>query len=472
MSTPYRNTVDQDSYLILPKHLQSQKMQNMVEEMEDSDNKDVFQYSDDTTYANNKVLAKSEIKQEKPYIGNSFSRRMSMKGVLGTSEDLFEKGQDRNSQQKPDVKEECIETQVFGENLAPNSVPLSESFLDADSEGGGERKTCPYCPAEFESGVGLSNHVRGHLHRVGLNYNARHVVSREQVASQDRKPRIRRKMGPLARSPKFGSEGAPVQGHSCPLCGDSFDNKTGLSNHVRGHLKRLGKTIATKSKSPMLLLRELMRDKREFQRALIPSKQVTSNHLTPPKRNPIQNLYNNAKPLVPMYSLSGEPLDKKKAETNLEVKGSLSSALIGILKKRKCQEDSKLRTSSQTARSALAVSSTSEYTYCSCPVLNVSAYDCKQRRQRSRPGSKKKMSPAMPHAPEEMYRLTCRFCDLVFQGPLSVQEDWIKHLQRHIMNASVPHTGAGMREVTSLPRDPSYPTSDRQTTLLATHTAS
>uniref|UniRef100_A0A674CTY4 Zinc finger protein 644a n=1 Tax=Salmo trutta TaxID=8032 RepID=A0A674CTY4_SALTR len=99
-------------------------------------------------------------------------------------------------------------------------------------------------------------------------------------------------------------------------------------------------------------------------------------------------------------------------------------------------------------------------------------YDCKQRRQRSRPGSKKKMSPTMPHAPEEMYRLTCRFCDLVFQGPLSVQEDWIKHLQRHIMNASVPHTGAGMREVTSLPRDPSYPTSDRQTPSLATHTAS
>ncbi|KAG9328539.1 hypothetical protein JZ751_013379, partial [Albula glossodonta] len=39
-------------------------------------------------------------------------------------------------------------------------------------------------------------------------------------------------------------------------------------------------------------------------------------------------------------------------------------------------------------------------------------------------------------------------------GPLSVQEDWIKHLQRHIMNASVPHTGAGMVEVTCLPKDP------------------
>lgn len=47
----------------------------------------------------------------------------------------------------------------------------------------------------------------------------------------------------------------------------------------------------------------------------------------------------------------------------------------------------------------------------------------------------------------------CRFCDLVFQGPLSVQEDWIKHLQRHIMNTAVPHTGAGMVEVTSFPKD-------------------
>lgn len=46
-----------------------------------------------------------------------------------------------------------------------------------------------------------------------------------------------------------------------------------------------------------------------------------------------------------------------------------------------------------------------------CPVLNVSAYDCKQRRQRSRPGSKKKTSPTTPHAPEEMYRLTCRYSD-------------------------------------------------------------
>lgn len=56
--------------------------------------------------------------------------------------------------------------------------------------------------------------------------------------------------------------------HSCPLCGDSFDNRTGQSNHIRGHLKKLGKSFSTKNKSPLILLRELMRDKKELQRAL------------------------------------------------------------------------------------------------------------------------------------------------------------------------------------------------------------
>ncbi|KAL0966697.1 hypothetical protein UPYG_G00298570 [Umbra pygmaea] len=536
MSTPYRNTVDQDSCFILPKNLQSPKMHVIAEEMEeDQGSKEVFEYSDYDTDDTN-LLDESEIKQERSYISNmnSFSRKVSMKGALKTSDKLFEKGQERQSLQKTLVKEECIETQIFGEGPESNSVPLGESFLDPDSEGGSERKTCPYCPAVFESGVGLSNHVRGHMHRVGLSYNARHVVSREQVASQDRKPRIRRKMVAMRRLKKvhkLGSEDSVVRGHSCPLCGDSFDNKTGMSNHARGHLKRLGRTIATKTKSPMLLLRELIRDKREFQRALqilgkkrnlshsrIPTKHAATSHLTLPKRNLIQNLYNNAKPLVPTYSLPGDTLDRKHAETKMEMKGSLSSALIGILKKRKCQEDSKLRTSSLTVKTSLAGLPNSEHSkgaqdnstfpnstsekgefnrkvciHCNATfhsgvslsnhlrayakrkrtaLLEGTTYDCKQRRQRSRPGSKKKMSPSTPLVPEEMYRLTCRFCDLVFQGPLSVQEDWIKHLQRHIMNTNVPHTGTGMREITSLTINPPSLTTERQTSSLATNTAS
>uniref|UniRef100_A0A8C5AWF8 Wiz C-terminal zinc finger domain-containing protein n=1 Tax=Gadus morhua TaxID=8049 RepID=A0A8C5AWF8_GADMO len=92
--------------------------------------------------------------------------------------------------------------------------------------------------------------------------------------------------------------------------------------------------------------------------------------------------------------------------------------------------------------------------FCEIQLWELLMIDCKGRRPRSRPGSKKKTLP-LPQTPEEMYRLTCRFCDLVFQGPLSVQEDWIKHLQRHIMNTGVPNTGLGMVEVSMQPRDPS-----------------
>lgn len=61
----------------------------------------------------------------------------------------------------------------------------------------------------------------------------------------------------------------------------------------------------------------------------------------------------------------------------------------------------------------------------------------------------------------------CRFCGLVFRGPLSVQEDWIKHLQRHIVNANLPRTGAGMVEVTSLLKKPASITETSFSLLMA-----
>lgn len=43
-----------------------------------------------------------------------------------------------------------------------------------------ERK-CPYCSDRFHNGIGLANHVRGHLNRVGVSYNVRHFISPEEV---------------------------------------------------------------------------------------------------------------------------------------------------------------------------------------------------------------------------------------------------------------------------------------------------
>ncbi|XP_068949351.1 zinc finger protein 644-like isoform X2 [Petaurus breviceps papuanus] len=95
-----------------------------------------------------------------------------------------------------------------------------------------------------------------------------------------------------------------------------------------------------------------------------------------------------------------------------------------------------------------------------------SAIDSKQKKSRSRSGSKKKVLP-LPHGADDIYILRCRFCGLVFRGPLSVQEDWIKHLQRHIMNANLPRTGAGMVEVTSLLKKPASITETSFSLLMA-----
>ncbi|KAF3699141.1 Zinc finger protein 644 Zinc finger motif enhancer-binding protein 2 [Channa argus] len=537
MSTPFRNTSDQDTCFILPKPLPSPKKINQ-DELEDNDDKDIFQFKD--TDGNIKSFDNG-IKKEKQNIIYTYSRRMSMRGALQASKRLFEKIKTEEQEQNdPEIKEECIETEVFQEPFDSHQIPLGESFADDLPELDSDRKNCPYCPAVFESGVGLSNHVRGHLHRVGLSYNARHVVPPEHVASQDRRPRIRRKISAFRRLKKalrLESDTDTVKSiHSCPLCGDSFDNRTGQSNHIRGHLKKLGKSFATKNKSPLFLLRELMRDKKEFQRAL----QILGkkrNHfqygatpklsslgrftLSPigiPKSNSVQRVCTDAKPLMPTLSLVEVESEKHELETRLDVKNSLSgtTALIGILKKRKCQEDTRIKGSSQS-RNTLTVSSNSEHSsgsrvasslpnsifekgefnrkvciHCNATfhsgvslsnhlrayakrkrtaLLEGTTFDCKARRQRSRPGPKKKTLPLL-QTPEEMYRLTCRFCDLVFQGPLSVQEDWIKHLQRHIMNTGVPHTGLGMVEVTSLPTDPPTLKTDQDSSLTATHAAS
>lgn len=197
MSTPYRNTTEQDSCFILPKPLPNAKRLNH-EELEDDDQKNFFQFMD--TDAN---LFDNDINHEKQNIIYTYSRRMSMRGALQASKRLFDKIKtEEETQDISVIKEECIETEIFRETFDHHPISLPESFTEDSSVLESDQKTCPYCPAVFESGVGLSNHVRGHLHRVGLSYNARHVVSPEQVASQDRRPRIRRRISAIRRLKK------------------------------------------------------------------------------------------------------------------------------------------------------------------------------------------------------------------------------------------------------------------------------
>ncbi|KAM6124307.1 zinc finger protein 644 isoform 5-T6 [Pterocles gutturalis] len=143
-----------------------------------------------------------------------------------------------------------------------------------------EKKSCPYCPATFETGVGLSNHVRGHLHRAGLSYEARHVVSPEQIATSDKMQHFKRTGTgtPVKRVRKAIEKSETSSEHTCQLCGGWFDTKIGLSNHVRGHLKRLGKTKWDAHKSPICVLNEMMQNEEKYEKIL---KALNSRRIIP-----------------------------------------------------------------------------------------------------------------------------------------------------------------------------------------------
>ncbi|EPY76426.1 hypothetical protein CB1_001428023 [Camelus ferus] len=73
--------------------------------------------------------------------------------------------------------------------------------------------------------VGLSNHVRGHLHRAGLSYEARHVVSPEQIATSDKMQHFKRTGTgtPVKRVRKAIEKSEATSEHTCQLCGEKYE---------------------------------------------------------------------------------------------------------------------------------------------------------------------------------------------------------------------------------------------------------
>ncbi|KAM6305753.1 zinc finger protein 644 isoform 1-T1 [Aegotheles albertisi] len=350
-----------------------------------------------------------------------------------------------------------------------------------------EKKSCPYCPATFETGVGLSNHVRGHLHRAGLSYEARHVVSPEQIATSDKMQHFKRTGTgtPVKRVRKAIEKSETSSEHTCQLCGGWFDTKIGLSNHVRGHLKRLGKTKWDAHKSPICVLNEMMQNEEKYEKILkalnsrriiprpfVAQKFASNDDFLSQNVIPLEAYHNGLKTEDTSVSASEEEglsflneCDETKSVLH-DGKKNQSLTLIELLKNKRLGEErnpaiSPQKIHNQTARKrfvqkcVLPLNEDSPLMYQpqKMDLTMQSALDCKQKKSRSRSGSKKKMLP-LPHSADEVYILRCRFCGLVFRGPLSVQEDWIKHLQRHIVNANLPRTGAGMVEVTSLLKKP------------------
>uniref|UniRef100_A0A8C6TQ21 Si:ch211-194b1.1 n=1 Tax=Neogobius melanostomus TaxID=47308 RepID=A0A8C6TQ21_9GOBI len=128
---------------------------------------------------------------------------------------------------------------------------IEEIDEDTDAVKSVERK-CPYCPDRFHNGIGLANHVRGHLNRVGVSYNVRHFISPEEVNAIERRFSYQKKKKKVAN---FDPGTFSVM--RCEFCNAGFDTRAGLSSHARAHLRDLGITNWDITISPIHVLREV-----------------------------------------------------------------------------------------------------------------------------------------------------------------------------------------------------------------------
>uniref|UniRef100_A0A665W970 C2H2-type domain-containing protein n=1 Tax=Echeneis naucrates TaxID=173247 RepID=A0A665W970_ECHNA len=428
----------------------------------EKDCESVHNFSGNTNRATGSFLESSE-NERNPYARKYFRKRQRFSGKTNQSPhqltDEDEGDEDCSDIEQLIIKEEYVETTVCDTSPESPGTPTSHSFVASPSQVI-EHKVCPYCPAMFESGVGLSNHVRGHLHRVGLSYNARHMVSPEQVALRDHQPRTRRRI-PAGRRKIRRAVKTETQGeHTCPLCWGWFDTRTGLSNHVRGHLKRIGGSVTGSSKSPLCILNELLQDKEEHRNIL--QVLVKDQFLSGPSA--AQKFISRSGLVLMRTALPAEItqherksrhatgdrfLPKQEAQVSSErdklqenaQRGIThsSSTLVELLKMRQESMELAARNNQDAYPVRKLCVMTKDY-----KETQMTGYDYKQKKPRPRPGLKKKILPSLN---AQIYTLTCRFCDLVFRGPLSIQEDWVKHLQRHLLHTSVPHSGTGMVEV-------------------------
>uniref|UniRef100_M4A341 WIZ zinc finger b n=1 Tax=Xiphophorus maculatus TaxID=8083 RepID=M4A341_XIPMA len=156
--------------------------------------------------------------------------------------------------------------------------------IDEDSEAlrSVERK-CPYCPDRFHNGIGLANHVRGHLKRVGVSYNVRHFISPEEVNAIEKKfsyQKKKKKADDKEAADEEDEEGlrlssldalcfstgkkdslslrevvdGKVKKWKCEVCDSQFESRRGLSIHSRAHLRQLGFTVSESGGSAIELL--------------------------------------------------------------------------------------------------------------------------------------------------------------------------------------------------------------------------
>ncbi|XP_051563418.1 protein Wiz isoform X2 [Myxocyprinus asiaticus] len=341
---------------------------------------------------------------------------------------------------------------------------------------------CDYCGEMFDTRKAFSCHARGHLRQLGVKWSLKvppikalyELMRREGTekasavkpehgvgaAVQWKKPTS----SPCTVTPspeKTASDNMTTScDATCELCGFDFENRKALASHVRAHLRQQGvdwKIIG----SPIETLTAWMQSEPEKVAEL--HKRYMQGHL------PFVKKGSRRSSSSPHLSSDSEDvrLGSQKASSAARVSAvqpqvsQLSKGSMGVAparegkagmshssssqhRKRPSQSEAPLSSDSliqtPTARSEFAVRSPR-----GCerrpPKHSSHRESISGETEPSKPSRAGNIPSLVPRPPEtslvklvgKVYSLKCRFCEEVFEGPLSIQEDWVMHLQQHIL---------------------------------------
>ncbi|KAM4585091.1 protein Wiz-like isoform 2-T2 [Odontesthes bonariensis] len=359
----------------------------------------------------------------------------------------------RKPKPEPVETEVSVQLKTSSTNSSGNlqkspTASVSTKPVDSDAQSP-PTVLCDFCGQLFETRKALSCHVRAHLRQLGLTWSIRtspiDLLKEVMLHGEERKesgrggssasgkatwtPQSSKRsrdslpsgegasnscMSPLDYSMKEKSpavkSGASHADTSCELCGFDFENRKALASHARAHLRQLGlfEWKADGATSPIELLSELIRK-------------------DPAKVAEITRRYR-----------FGDLYIKKSQRAVASPSMSTDSETVPSSSPKLSQQQHEHR-ASRKDHSSLHARTTRGVHPLKHGVSLGEENRGKNFQQPSRSGIIPALLPKPPLTPlvklvGKIYSLKCRFCEEVFHGPLSIQERWITHLQKHILS--------------------------------------
>ncbi|XP_060725117.1 protein Wiz [Tachysurus vachellii] len=304
------------------------------------------------------------------------------------------------------------------------TVPASHNITTVPKVevGVAEPVKCEYCGDLFDSRKALSCHARAHLRQLGVKWapcaspiDTLHELMIREGEGQG----FENTPSPVDFCREKTETDPTACEATCELCGFDFENRKALASHARAHLRQQGEQWSS-SQSPIAALSQWM--SREPEKVAALHQLYMQGTLPQIRKRRVCSPFRSSDADSACSGVSRPSPAARQGKTGLS-----------------CSSSSRRKLSSHRSAPHSAVDRGSDCRPSKRPSLRMEGAESLKRM-----GNAPSLVPRPPETSlvkvvGKIYSLKCRFCEQVFSGPLSVQEDWLIHLRHHILNLKPDH---------------------------------